>query len=315
MPALIAGGAVLGGALLSGAGGVMGSQSANRAGRSARDYRGGRTNEGYQRAGNVLYGQGFDPRLYSVPGGAPPVAAPGSLLARQAGLAGRYAAGARGIGSAFDQGVAGLENLYGQSEGLASQYGAGGEALIDEETARALKGANQRSRAQLAASGFGNSTAAANQESNNARNAARVAAEQKLGLRGEALKMRLGVRGQRAADQQANIGRRADLYNTLLNNEMGYRQQPLNTELGFTMSNVANPWLDVNTTQFYPGYSPAGTALTTGGNALGTYGGYMMMRDLYGGQGGGAGTGRTYGGMPGDGGGAPPWMNLNRAYA
>lgn len=279
---------MLGGGALSAIGGVFGAQSGNRAGRAARDFSDKRTGEAFQRAINMLYGQGAgNPASWSVPGGAPPTPGAGSILARQAGLAGRYSAGADKIRSQFDQGVASLDNLYGASEGLAAEYGRGGERLIDEETDRSIKAANQMSGARLAASGFRNSTASANQASQNQINARRGAAQAKLGLRGQALNARLGVRGQRAGAAQANLGRRADLNSSILNNMMGYEQLPISTELNFWNSGTANPWLGRSTSEFYPGFSPTGTALTNTGNSLATIG----AASLYGGPTSGGGMG------------------------
>lgn len=281
--------ATVGGGLLSAGGGVLGAQSANRAARAARDFYDKRTGEGYQRAINLLYGpQAGNPADWSKPGGAMPTPSSGSVLGRQGALAGRYAQGAAGIKGSFDQGVMALDNLYGASEGLAAQFGRGGEQLINEETDRSIKEANQLSGARLAATGFGNSTARANQASQNTINARREGAKAKIGLRGQALNARLGVRGQRAGAAQANLGRRVDLYGNLLNNQMGYEQLPINTELNFATSGVANPWLGRSTSEFYPGYSPSGTALTNVGNAAATWGASQLYGQGSGSSGGGA---------------------------
>lgn len=314
-------GAALGGGILSSIGGLLGGQSANRAGRQAKDLYTQQTNSGTNRYWNSLYGAGGGGRAgmdaFTTGTSGPPTPSSDSLLGQQQGLANLYGQKTGGINSQFGQGVAGLNNLYGGSEGLAEQYGRGGEALIDQETARTLKGANQSSAAQLAASGFGNSTAGANQSSQNAINANLAGSEAKLNLRNQALQTRLGVRGQQAGAQQTNIGRQADLSGNQLNNQMGYSQQPIQTQLSALNSSVMNPFLGQNTSQYYPGYSAAGTALANSGNALGTYGGYQALSSLYGPQQGAApaagqfGGASTYGGSPFD----PTSMYGGNAYA
>ncbi len=271
----------IGGAAIGAIGGALGAANANRNARKARDWYDKRTGEGHQRYFNMLYGpQDLHPGDYAKPGMGGPTATSGSLLGRMGGIADLYAQRAGGIRSQFDAGATALSNLYGQTEGLARGFGEGGEKLIDEEMQRQLTGANRMSKARLSASGFGNSTAVANQESQNALSAGRQGAQAKLGLRQQALDRVLGVRGQRAAADHDNIGRRADLGTNTLGAELGYRQLPINAEMMYATSNIANPWLNHNTTQYYPGYSPGGTALSTAGNALGTVGGMYLGRDL-----------------------------------
>lgn len=300
--ALIAAG-IIGGAALSAGGGAMAASGQNRAGRAAQGFSDMRTMQGQQRLLDALYGGNVGSKViryvpgvgyvYTQPDGTiqPGGATFGtltptsdSILGRQQAMAELYSQRAKGIEGQFEQGAAGLDDLYRQSEGLAAQYGAGGEKLIDQETERQLTGANRRAKAQLTAAGFGNSTAVSNQQSQNAINAARGSAEAKLGLRGEALSRRLGVRGQRAGATQQNLGRRADLYTSLLGNEMNFRQLPVQTEYAAATSPIMNPWVGQNTTQFYPGASAGGTALTTGGNALGLYSSYLLGQQQGGGQ-------------------------------
>lgn len=218
-------------------------------------------------------------------------ASAGSVIGQQRALADLYENRARGIQSGFDSGMMDERNLYRASEGMARQFGQGGEALIDQDTARAIKAANQVAGASLAARGFGGSTMLANQQSQNQINATREGSKAKVGLRQQALDRVLGVRGQAAASQNQNNSRRADLQGNLLNNTMLYRQQPIQTQLNTQMSGVMNPFLGANTTQYFPGVSPEGSALATAGNALGLYGGYQMAN----GSGGGGSSSNPYG--------------------
>lgn len=279
----------LGGAA-SAIGGMLGAQSGNRAARKARDFYNQQTGYGVNRNWNALYGAAGGGRAgldaFSTGAGGLPTPSGNSLLGQQSRIADLYRYGANQIRGNFERGSAGVNNLYKGSEGLAQQYGRGGEALIDQESARQLKATNQQNAARLASMGFGNSTAAANQASQAAIDTTRAANEQKLALRNQALQAQLGVRGQQAGAMQQTVGRQADLYGNLLTNQQGYNQQPIQTQLSMLNSNVMNPWLGQNTTQYYPGYSGAGTGLANAGNALGTYAGYGMTSNLYGNGGG-----------------------------
>lgn len=307
-----AGAGLLGGGL-SALGGILGAGSQRTASNQARDMMLQNAIQGQRNLGSLLYGKGYwsgfaaDPtaKQYGLYQSESPVTTivqhrpdqpdPNSILGRQTALGDLYQQRSGGIQQGFDSGMTGLQNQYRGAEGLASQFGQGGEALIDQETARALKAANQMSAANLAARGFGTSTAAASQASQNQLNAARQAATQKLGLRQQALDRVLGVRGQAAAAQNQNIGRRADLQGNLLNNLMLYRQQPIQTELNAQMSNVMNPLLGQNFQNQFSGVSPMGTGLANVGNALGVLGGYGMMANS--GQGGGYNPFSLYGGQ------------------
>lgn len=294
-----AGGGLLAGGIgggLSALGGVLGAGAQRTATNQARDMYLQNAIEGKRQLGSLLYGDGYwsgfaaDPNarqygLYhpespvtSIVQHRPDQPSANSILGRQTALGDLYENRSRGIQSDFDAGAANLRGLYANSEGLASQFGQGGEALIDQDSARSLKAANRVAGADLASRGFGNSTMLATVKSQNQMNSAREGAKAKLGLRQQALDRILGVRGQRAASDNTNLGRRADLQNSSLNNLMLYRQQPIQTELNAQMSNVMNPLLGQNTSQYFSGVSPGGTALTTAGNALGTAGGYMMGR-------------------------------------
>jgi hypothetical protein len=267
---------MLGGGL-SAAGGIMGATSGNRAARQSRDWYGDRTNEGAQRYGGMVFGQGYDGRYGPTPGqlGGP------SLMSMQHGLA-AWNQGQQGqIMGRYNSDASQVDQLYAGNEGLAADYGAGAEKLIDEDAGRALTGANRMSRAALTASGFGASTAVGNQMSNNARNIGRDATRSKLGVRMENTDRRMGARSQRAGFL-GDAGRgRAGLAAGFLDQGTQLRQQPINLAMSTMGSNIMNPWLNKDTSSFYPGYSGLGSAASGVGNSMAQ----MGMMDYMGQQG------------------------------
>ena len=297
-------GLMAGGAVLGGLGAMLGAAGSNRAGRQARDWYAGRTGEGAQRLLELVYGPGAASAWRDVglgtPGASEKLAGMcgGSILQQLASAGQASKTHGQGIVRDFDKQSASLrggadqfggrlQSLYSGAEGLASGWGEGRSRLISEDYDRAARNATGRASARLSASGFGNSTAVANQaaaiEGESERNKQRslqdvseARVDRQLGARlqgagamGDWWGAQRGYDYQRAADrtglQERNLGR---------NDEIALR--PINTQLSLLTGGALNPWLGQRPSQYYPGQSGLGGALGEIGGGLARYGGYLQ---------------------------------------
>jgi hypothetical protein len=205
-----------------------------------------------------------------------------------------------GIGQAMlgqrDRAAEGVMANAREGVGIAARYGQGREAQIRRDAGKAQNDLNDQTSALMAAKGFGG-TLEANQRGANARGTQEAMQDAITRLReGQTDRMlaaQSGVTGTQAglmsgrdAIQQAMLGNeygRAgqrtayDVGN--INSQMGYRMMPVQSILGVMQGSVMNPWLNQNTSQYYPGASPIGTALQTGGNAAAGLGSSMLGQE------------------------------------
>jgi hypothetical protein len=215
-----------------------------------------------------------------------------------AALQGIYKGGTDSILGTYDKGAAGIMNI-------ADAYGRGREQTINRDSERMNKSADARSRAALAASGLGNSTLLGNQLTANARNAqeSKQSALQNLGDAQVGLKTGLAsnflnqrnstynnlfnnwagtaerTMGQNLANDYSRSQGRTVLDTESLNRYLQLGQMTPNTLLSALGSNVTNPWLGQNTSQYYPGYSGAGSALANLGSGAMALGGQQMGQE------------------------------------
>lgn len=272
MPAIMAGigaGAMAGGSFLQG-------QSANRAGRQARDWMGARTDEGYQRLLNLLYGPNAGAQAFSRPGQAAPTAAPGSLLGRLSGLADFGYGQGQDITRGYDAASGRLSGLAQGAEGMARSWGAGRGAIIRDDFSRSLSDANRRGDAALAAGGFNSPTVRAGQYAGNAAAIGREEQRALQDLSESQIDRQLGARTQRLNVEGGRESGRTGLMMNLLNQNLGLRRAPIDVELGAAQSSIANPWLGQNATSYFPGQSGLGGGLNMIGGGAAGYGAYQL---------------------------------------
>lgn len=296
-------------------GSILGAGSTNRAGRQARDWYNQRTLEGRAQLLNSLFGNRYNVNYgqntlgFGSPGdNAAAASIPGlprgglnqfnqRTLRRglrmydRAGRGFEQDAGRLGQMSALqtlfaDRAGSNLDRLAAGGEDIARGYGRGANALIDQETQRALQGANAISQARLNATGLGNSTLVSNALSGNAVQAGLGASRQKLDVQRDMTDRLLGARSNRiaAGQQSANrsVGARRDALDTerslaaartgLGTGRAGLFMDQRNRNSGVIqsalMSSQNNPWLGQSTSQFYPGASSVGSALASAGTGL-----------------------------------------------
>ena len=325
MSALIAGGS-----LLNGISGLVGAGAANRAARQARDFAdrdllGGQgvlntrlygSQTGYVPTWQRLLGeaqQHNDPeaaRRYSRLIEEASVPTAGSLLGRMNTLADQVGTTQQADLARFDQDSDRLGRLYGSArddlsrevgrinslaagaEGIARSTGIGRDRIIRRDASQQENAANSRSRAALAASGFGNSTAVGNAMRENAAavgqqrdNALQANSDARLGAELAARSGRINtaqqgagqvygadVTGANAATARAT--NRLGLTQAHLANNQGLRSNILNTELGVSQTGLMNP-SHPNPSAYYPGASGAGNALASFGNTATSAGGLL----------------------------------------
>jgi hypothetical protein len=142
----------------------------------------------------------------------------------------------------YNSGAAGVRNQANQAIGTAQQFGRGANDLIDQQSARDLRGTNRSSLGQLAQSGLANSTLASNQLAGNSLASSLANRQQKLGIQQQQAGMTMG-----AQQNAANVG------NSLLQGQAGLNQgatnlynsnnqNALNTKLGFLTNSSQTPW-------------------------------------------------------------------------
>lgn len=258
-------------------------------------------------------------------------ASPGSIFGQMQGISGSAGAGRNAALGRFDRDSAslfgtGLYNaqavggLYdrarndtigrfrsdmGRVAGVARGYGAGAEALIDEDAGRALTEANRISTARMAGSGLGNSTLLSNQMAGNTATIRRAAARDKVGVQRERADREMGalsamasgtlgagtsLYGQQAGALERGLGSTLDraasrsalrtgIEQDNIGRDEANRRNDLLMALNVLQGPVMNPWLGAGTSQYYPGVSPGGSALTSVGNSLAMLGAYGMARN------------------------------------
>lgn len=180
-----------------------------------------------------------------------------------------------------------------EAVGIAGRYGQGREAQIRRDTAKYQSNLNDQTSALMAAKGFGG-TLEANQRAGNARSAQETMNDAITSLRESQTDRMLGAQAALTGTQANMMSGRDAITQAMLGNEygragqrtaydvgninsqMGYRMMPVQSILGVMQGSVMNPWLNQNTSQYFPGASPVGTALQTGGNAAAGLGSAML---------------------------------------
>ena len=223
-------------------------------------------------------------------------------------LYGNVGQNTRGLFKTARQGVA---QQFGRAESTARQFGAGRAQEIRRDFGENRKDLNQATDASLA--GLGVNTLRANQRTANERllgreesraltdlgdiqtqlvmNPQMQQAQAMTGLYGQeaSIMPQIGLAGAGASQQirQANLARQlsqtaqlAAQGNQNLNRNIGLRQLPYMTALNAQGGSVMNPWLGQNTAQYYPGFSPAGSALSAFGQFGGQLGGALLGKQL-----------------------------------
>lgn len=239
----------------------------------------------------------------------------GAARDRYAGEAGRLNTLAAG-GEEMAQAEADRGNrMAAGAESLAGLMGAGRDRTIRQDSAKRQKAMDQTSRAQLAASGFGNTTAVNSATNANARTIAesqdralqasqdarlqsllqaraqRIAAGQAgSGAVQAARSRRIGVGqdlagGMYSADTAvagaltARLGQRTGLRSAQLANEQNLRYLPMQTQLAAEQGPIVN-FQHPNVSQYYPGASGGAAALAGVGAAMAQEGSNMAQQNF-----------------------------------
>jgi len=199
-------------------------------------------------------------------------------------------------------------DAYRRAEGEARGWAQGREGQIREDSAEALK--NQNQLTQAAMGGLGANTLVGNQLQQNAQQnqretsraltdlgAARTdrvmgaqlsGADALRGLFGQEGALSAGIGSQRQGAMERMRGglqglrmqKAGSMYGAeqaLLAQQLGLMGAPLGMAGGFTQSGQFNPFLGHNTSQYFPGYSPGGSAANALGGGLGSLGTMMML--------------------------------------
>lgn len=274
--------ALLGGAALSAGGSLLGASRGNRLARQQRDWYDKRTGDGAQRLTNAYWGAGAgNPAAWSVPGGALPTPDAGSILGRLRGLGDYGESRGREIVADYNADTGRLTNLAAGAEGMADQWGRGRDKIIRQDSADSLRDMNDASRAALAASGFGASTAVADRLASNAESVGRNQQRALQDLGEAQIDRRLGARTQRLNVEGGRASGRTGLQTGLLSQSIGLREAPIRAEMSAVESPIMNPWLHYAGAYQPAGASGLGSALSNIGGLATSYGGYLLgQQDL-----------------------------------
>lgn len=163
--------------------------------------------------------------------------------------------------------------------GLAS-YGEGEKNRVRREAKDTNKAMDRQAVARLSASGLGNSTLTANALNENARLVGNTLSDQLGRINDQKFQTGLGI-------QQANLGlasdrasKRTGLQGTLNDQRYQYELAPVAAKQALLTSNVFNPFLGQNTTQYFPGVSPSGASSNSWGGFMQNTGGALFGRYL-----------------------------------
>jgi len=163
--------------------------------------------------------------------------------------------------------------------GLAS-YGEGEKARVKREAKDTNLAMDRAAIAKLNAGGFGKSTIAANAVAENARTTRNTLSDQLGAIRDKQFQAGLGI-------QQANLGLATDratrgtgLQGQLNDQKYQYALAPLAAKQSLLTSNVFQPFLGQNTTQYFPGVSPSGASANAWGGFMSGAGGTLFGKYL-----------------------------------
>jgi hypothetical protein len=184
-----------------------------------------------------------------------------------------------------------LLNLRQQNRrmmGEVDKYGQGREAQIQREYQTQLKDQNDQATAQLVNSGLGASTLLTNATGANARrlgwnknDAQQQLADQRLGAKTGAMTWGFDREsGQANQIASRNYGRSqggTQLAGDLLARNSALGAVAPQAKMNFFTSPAFNPYLNVNTTQFFPGASPQAAFSQNVGNGLAGMGSSMLF--------------------------------------
>lgn len=147
-------------------------------------------------------------------------------------------------------------------ETMIAGYGKGQEERIRRDSERSLTGSNRLARAALMGRGLGAGTSYTGAIERNARSANESMSDQLSALGDRQIQMRSAAAGDK-------LNLRSNLASELLR----FKSQPINAEMGFATSNIQNPWLGVDTTQYVSSASPGANSGAVWGNLLSGLGG------------------------------------------
>ena len=222
-------------------------------------------------------------------------------------IRGMYSGGPGSVLGDFDKGAAGVSRME-------DSFGQARDKAIRRDAERDLTRRNDATRATLAASGFGNSTALPAALSANAqavgesRDAALTDLTGRKAALGQGLlTQRAGLATQGAAATERALGSRQTLEQNRsdnsfnlkqadIANQLRYKSAPLDFAYSALGGSKLSPFSDQGGSLPLPSYSPTGVAASTGGNAAAGMASMLLMQKLMGGGGGGAGYG-SYGGQ------------------
>lgn len=210
------------------------------------------------------------------------------------GQLGTMAQGASARGKAlmgdFNADTGRLEQM-GNAMGLGlASYGEGEKARVKREAKDTNLAMDRAAIAKLNAGGFGKSSIAANAVAENARQVGNNLSDQLGAIKDRQFQTGLGI-------QQANLGlatdratRRTGLQGQLNDQEYQYQLAPVAAKQALLTSNVFQPFLGQNTTQYFPGVSPSAASANAWGGFMSGTGGTLFGKYLAGDQDKGSGA-------------------------
>lgn len=205
-----------------------------------------------------------------------------------------------------------VDQLGAGEEAMASQWGRGANALIDEQSAIDLKRANQSAMGMMAGRGLGGSSMNAMMQAANGRAIGRDARHQKLGVSQGALDRTMNARRARTGTMASMYGQAGTTLASLRDASQGraygraagrteQQYANLNTDLGYRQQ-IPNTMLELSQGSLNPGGQPyipnpygAGAGMVDLGAAAGgtssmLMGAYLQNQYAKGGSGSGQGV-------------------------
>ena len=191
--------------------------------------------------------------------------------------------------------------------GLAS-YGEGEKARVKREAKDTNTAMDRAAIAKLNAGGFGKSTIAANAVAENARQVGNTLSDQLGAIKDKQFQAGLGIQQNTLGLATDRATRGIGLQGQINDQKYQYALAPVAAKQSLLTSNVFQPFLGQNTTQYFSGASPSGASANawggfmsgTGGSMFGNYmgGGSGLFGNLGGGGGADGGLGNLSNGVP-----------------
>lgn len=180
----------------------------------------------------------------------------------------------------YDRGTGQLMGEANELQSAAAQYGKGQETRIRTDAGRALTGANRLAESRLLSRGVAGGSALPDALRGNANAINEGMTNQLNDLGDRQIGLRLATGQQRLQMLAPRLASRSALQYDDASTGLNLATQPLSQRLQFATGGIMNPWLNRDSSQYFPGVSAGGAFAQSMGNSMSAAGGQFLNYGL-----------------------------------